>query len=92
MVHTALNSAIICPYSSSSRHHNLVEVFSDGWAITTNDGQPLLAVDKVELDRLGNDVSRGVAVEFLGRETGTYTVMWLELSRRYVAKNVLNAF
>lgn len=82
MIHTALYSAAICPYTSSYRHNNLVEVFSEGWAVTTVNGRPALTVDKVDIDRLGGDVSRAIVVEFLGREAASYSVMWLELSRR----------
>lgn len=50
--------------------------------VNTKSGKPVLAVDKVDIDRLGKEVSRAIAVEFVGREKGTYSVMWLELSKR----------
>lgn len=77
IVHTALYSAVICPYTSSSRH-NLVEIFSEGW----NLGQKALPVDKIEIDYLGKELSRSIVVEFVGKDTGTYGVNWLEISRR----------
>lgn len=82
MVHTALYSAIICPYTSSSRYDGLVEVFSEGWALTSLDGRSALPVEYVDIDRLGRDVPRTVAVEFVGKESASYSVMWLEISRR----------
>ncbi|KAF5292275.1 hypothetical protein FQR65_LT11238 [Abscondita terminalis] len=81
-VHTALYSAVICPYIMSSRRHNLVEVFSEGWSVSSVNGPNPLPVEKVEIDYLGNELSKTIVVEFLGKETGTYSISWLELSRR----------
>ncbi|KAK9889675.1 hypothetical protein WA026_007054 [Henosepilachna vigintioctopunctata] len=83
IVHTALYSALVCPYESN-RRQSLVEVFSEGWTVG---GSPQHAVgqmtlDKIEIDRLGKDLSRTVIVEFVGKEVGSYSVMWLELARR----------
>lgn len=82
-VHTALYSALICPYSSSSRN-NLVEVFSEGWNVGKVDGHSIgnLALDKIEIDRLGKELPRSIVVEFIGKEEASYSVMWLELGRR----------
>ncbi|XP_044271339.1 uncharacterized protein LOC123015593 [Tribolium madens] len=82
-VHTALYSALICPYSSSSRS-NLVEVFSEGWSVGNVDGHSVgnIALDKIEIDRLGKELPRSIVVEFVGKEEGSYSVMWLELGRR----------
>lgn len=82
-VHTALYSALICPYTSTSRN-NLVEVFSEGWSIGNVDGHSVgqMALDKIEIDRLGNNLPRSIVVEFVGKEEGFYSVMWLELARR----------
>lgn len=80
-VHTALYSAVICPYASSSREH-LVEVFSEGWSIGSTRGTRPLPVDKVEIDHLGNDLSRSIVVDFVGKEVGAYSVTWLELARK----------
>ncbi|XP_022909988.1 uncharacterized protein [Onthophagus taurus] len=77
-VHTPIYSAIICPYESSSRR-NLVEVFSEGWM--ANKDRPL-SVDKISIDHLGKELSRSIMIEFLGKEDATYSVTWLELSRR----------
>lgn len=82
LVHTSLYTAIICPYSSASRRYNLVEIFSEGWSISSKHGYKSLAVDKVEIDHLGKELMRSIAVEFVGKESGTYSVMWLELARR----------
>lgn len=82
LVHTALYSAIICPYTSSSRYDNLVEVFSEGWTLSSLDGRTSLPVEYVNIDRLGKDVPRTVSVEFIGKESASYSVMWLEISRR----------
>lgn len=83
LAHTALYTAIICPYGTSSRRYNLVEIFSEGWSISNKHGPKSLAVDKVEIDYLGKELKRSIAVEFVGKEPGTYSVMWLELARRY---------
>ncbi|CAH1100889.1 unnamed protein product [Psylliodes chrysocephalus] len=82
-VHTALYSATICPYDTGYRE-NVVEIFSDGWYIqkekdVTIDG---LALDKVEIDRLGTELSKTVTVEFYGKEEAEYFIHWLELTRR----------
>lgn len=81
-VHTPVYSAIICPYETSSRRHNLVEIFSEGWRLKDSDGERSLSVDKVGIDHLGKELSKSVMVEFLGKELGEYTVTWLELGRR----------
>lgn len=82
IVHTALYTAIICPYTSSSAE-NLVEIFSEGWNSKTN-ALKHLHVDKVALDYLGREISRSIVVEFVGKDTTEYTVHWVEISRRYV--------
>lgn len=83
IVHTALYSALICPYRTSSRT-NLVEVFSEGWSVGNSEGHGvgLMTLDKIEIDRLGKDLPRSILVEFVGKEEGSYSVMWLELARR----------
>ncbi|XP_056645743.1 uncharacterized protein LOC130450988 [Diorhabda sublineata] len=82
VVHTAVYSALICPSSSTYRQH-IVEVFSEGWnwkkAHEAIDG---MSLDKIEIDRLGTELSKTVVVEFYGREEAEYYVNWLELSRR----------
>ncbi|KAJ8974831.1 hypothetical protein NQ317_019498 [Molorchus minor] len=82
-VHTALYSALICPYEKSSRQH-LVEVFSEGWNIKKSPDHAVgqMALDRIEIDRLGKELPRTIVVEFYGKQTGEYSVMWLELSRR----------
>ncbi|XP_045473238.1 uncharacterized protein LOC123679795 [Harmonia axyridis] len=83
IVHTALYSALVCPYEHNSRH-SLVEVFSEGWTIGGSPRHSVgqMTLDKVEIDSLGKELSRSVVVEFLGKEDGSYSVLWLELGRR----------
>ncbi|KRT83919.1 hypothetical protein AMK59_3324, partial [Oryctes borbonicus] len=78
-VHTPLFSAIICPQQAVTRHHNLVELFSEGWHLNQHKFFP---VDRIGIDYLGKELPRTIMVEFLGKEPGTYSVTWLELSRR----------
>ncbi|XP_066247763.1 uncharacterized protein [Euwallacea similis] len=82
-VHTALYTAHICPEMTVSRD-KMVEVFSEGWNIKTPSKNTVgqLTLDKVEIDYLGRELPRTIAVEFYGREPGSYPVMWLELLRR----------
>ncbi|XP_025837357.1 uncharacterized protein LOC108732223 [Agrilus planipennis] len=82
-VHTSLYTAIVCPYSTTTRY-NLVEIFSEGWHRKKDHGLKSFSVDKIGIDYLGNELSRSIVVEFLGKEEGTYSVRWLELSRRRV--------
>lgn len=60
----------------------MVEVFSDGWAVSSN--AMILAP--------GQDPVRTVAVEFIVKEPETYTVTWLELARRLVIRNTFLIF
>lgn len=39
-------------------------------------------VNTVKFDRLGKEISRAISVEFYGKESGEYTVKWLELLKR----------
>ncbi|KAJ8933351.1 hypothetical protein NQ314_014066, partial [Rhamnusium bicolor] len=66
-VHTALYTALICPYSESSRQH-LVEVFSEGWNVKNSPGHAVgqMALDRIEIDRLGKELPRTIVVEFYG--------------------------
>ncbi|XP_060528816.1 uncharacterized protein LOC132703517 [Cylas formicarius] len=94
IIHTALYSAIICPQETISRDQ-MVEVFSEGWKIQTSSPNTVgqMVLDRIEIDRLGRELPRTIVAEFYGKETGTYPVMWLELSkRRDVPPNGLGLF
>lgn len=62
----------ICPKPHIDFRHHVVEVFSDGWAVGSN--AMILAP--------GQEPPRTIAVEFIGKEAGSYSVTWLELARR----------
>lgn len=64
----------VCPKPSADSRHHVVEVFSDGWAVSSN--AMILAP--------GQDPVRTIAVEFIVKEPASYTVTWLELTRRFV--------
>ncbi|XP_036139984.1 uncharacterized protein LOC118644124 [Monomorium pharaonis] len=75
IVHTG--SAIhvsVCPKPTADSRHHVVEVFSDGWAVGSN--AMILAP--------GQDPIRTIAVEFIVKEPASYTITWLELTRRPV--------
>ncbi|XP_030757213.1 uncharacterized protein LOC115883076, partial [Sitophilus oryzae] len=83
VIHTALYTALICPEPTISRD-KMVEVFSEGWNIKGNAENVIgqWSLDRVDIDRLGKELSRTIIVEFYGKEPGSYPVMWLELSKR----------
>lgn len=62
---------VICPYDPEVNYNALgtVEVFSAGWT------EPLTGAQQLRPD------SKSVAVEFLEREFGSYTVTWMEVSK-----------
>ncbi|EFN82093.1 hypothetical protein EAI_11820 [Harpegnathos saltator] len=62
----------VCPKPPADSRHHVVEVFSDGWAVSSN--AMILAP--------GQDPIRTIAVEFIVKEPASYTVTWLELTRR----------
>ncbi|KZC14511.1 hypothetical protein WN55_06972, partial [Dufourea novaeangliae] len=62
----------VCPRPPSELRHRVVEVFSDGWAVSSN----ALILSP------GLDPVRTIAVEFIVKEPDSYTVTWLELTRR----------
>lgn len=64
----------VCPKPPANSRHHVVEVFSDGWAVSSN--AMILAP--------GQDPIRTIAVEFIVKEPASYTVTWLELTRRFV--------
>lgn len=84
-VYTTLYSVLICPYDSYYRQDGFVEIFSEGWTMKSDShhikvGQSV--VNTVKFDRLGKEISRAISVEFYGKESGEYTVKWLELLKR----------
>lgn len=61
---------VICPMENQQYGHNhLVELFSDGWNHSTS------------LSIL-NPSTRSFVVDFIEREGGSYTVSWMEVSKR----------
>ncbi|CAH1119115.1 unnamed protein product, partial [Phaedon cochleariae] len=81
MIHTALYTAQVCPSERYSRAH-LVEVFSEGWHPRGDQAVDGVALERIQIDRLGLELSKTVVVEFYGRQEGEYSIMWLELARR----------
>ena len=63
----------VCPKPDSNSRRHIVEIFSEGWSTTS----------KLMIRPPGDDPSRTVAVEFIINEPETYTVTWLELTRRF---------
>ncbi|KAM0732709.1 hypothetical protein ACS0PU_000870 [Formica fusca] len=62
----------VCPKPPADSRHHVVEIFSDGWAVSSN--AMILAP--------GQDPIRTIAVEFIVEEPASYTITWLELTRR----------
>lgn len=62
----------VCPKPPAGLSHHVVEVFSNGWAVSSN--AMILAP--------GQEPIRTIAVEFIVKEPASYTVTWLELTRR----------
>ncbi|XP_034934803.1 uncharacterized protein [Chelonus insularis] len=62
----------VCPKPLVDSRHQFVEVFSQGWS--ANRKKMILAP--------GFDPARTIAVEFIMNEADTYTVSWLELTKR----------
>jgi hypothetical protein len=74
---------VVCPQPPSSQRHHVVEVFSEGWVISSTKlvHQPVLST-LPSLEQLEAESSRSVVVEFLAHEAGSYSLTWLELARR----------
>ncbi|KAL0272396.1 UNVERIFIED_CONTAM: hypothetical protein PYX00_005379 [Menopon gallinae] len=75
--------AVVCPQPSGADKHRSAEVFSEGWVINESEHTPesvLMVMDAEKRNRILR--ARNVIVEYLGKETGSYRVQWLELSRR----------
>lgn len=62
---------VICPYDAEATYQALgsFEVFSSGWA------EPLTGAQQLRPN------SKTMAIEFLDREIGLYTVTWMEVSK-----------
>ncbi|XP_043269462.1 uncharacterized protein [Venturia canescens] len=73
VIHTGgVLHAAVCPRSSADSGEHVVEVFSQGWA----------ASSKMMVVAPGEDPARTIAVEFIINEPESYTVTWLEMTRR----------
>jgi hypothetical protein len=74
---------VVCPQPPSSQRHHMVEVFSEGWVISSTKlvHQPVLST-LLSLEQLAEEQSSSVLVEFLAHEAGSYSLTWLELARR----------
>ena len=65
----------VCPKPLINSRNQIVEVFSDGWAVTS----------RAEILPHDSNPFKHIAVEFIIEEPTSYTVTWLELSRRLVS-------
>ncbi|XP_069694968.1 uncharacterized protein [Periplaneta americana] len=74
---------VVCPQPPSSQRHHVVEVFSEGWVISSTKlvHQPVLSALPYS-EQYTAEQSRSVIVEFLAHEAGSYSLTWLELARR----------
>lgn len=82
-IHTGVsNKIIVCPYQSNGGSHSEVKAFSEGWSMARSIQDHPIVADMPALDRLADDPPRSIVVEFLGRESGSYAISWLELSRK----------
>jgi hypothetical protein len=81
---------VVCPQPPSSQQHHVVEVFSEGWVISSTKlvHQPVLST-LPSLEQRAAEQSRSVTVQFLAQEAGSYSLTWLELARRYDLSLVL---
>ncbi|XP_063227000.1 uncharacterized protein LOC134533409 [Bacillus rossius redtenbacheri] len=70
------NPKVICPADDSSNRVQVVEIFSDGWNRTDNGS----SISNSFL--LLSPHARSFVVEFLEREPGSYSVTWIEVSKR----------
>jgi len=60
---------VICPYDAETNYNGKFETFSPGWT------EPLTGDQQLQPN------SKTVAVEYLEREYGAYTVTWMEVSK-----------
>lgn len=79
----SLPPVIVCPDPPPHRKHSMIKVFSEGWGVQSSNKFDLPTLTSIPtIDQLGQEFSRAIAVELIGKETGTYSITWLELSRR----------
>lgn len=74
ILHTGTKTTVVCPSREPEMYQQFVEIYSDGWV------KPAIVGSTV--DQLGFEPSSSVVVEYIGKETGRHSLMWLELSRR----------
>jgi len=74
---------VVCPQPPTSQRHHVVEVFSEGWVISSTKlvHQPVLTT-LPSSEQQAAEQTRSVIVEFLAHEPGSYSLTWLELARR----------
>jgi hypothetical protein len=74
---------VVCPKPPTSQTHHIVEVFSEGWVISSTKlvHQPVLTT-LPSSEQQAAEQTRSVIVEFLAHESGSYSLTWLELARR----------
>ncbi|GFG32351.1 hypothetical protein Cfor_10995 [Coptotermes formosanus] len=74
---------VVCPQPPTSQRHHVVEVFSEGWVISSTKlvHQPVLSA-LPSSEQQAAEQSRSVIVEFLAHEPGSYSLTWLEIARR----------
>lgn len=79
-----LPPVIVCPWPASYQRHHVVEVFSEGWSSGGNVVDFPMVASMPAIDQLGQEHARTIAVEYIGRDSGSYSITWLELTRRYL--------
>ncbi|XP_008558829.1 uncharacterized protein LOC103579250 [Microplitis demolitor] len=74
IVHTGGNVNVsVCPKPESDSRHNVVQVFSKGWSV---EHKTMMLAPRF-------DPTRTIAVEFIMNEADSYSVTWLELTKRW---------
>ncbi|XP_014244260.1 uncharacterized protein LOC106663716 [Cimex lectularius] len=76
-IHAGSTHVIVCPEPLPAYQDSMVEVFSEGWVIANNAERLPPVWSKHDRKEI-----RNILVEFTPRESGTYSVTWLELTRR----------
>ncbi|CAD6214644.1 GSCOCG00004158001-RA-CDS [Cotesia congregata] len=74
IVHTGGNVNVsVCPKPESDSRHKVVKVFSKGWSV---EHKTMMLAPRF-------DPMRTIAVEFIMNEADSYTVTWLELTKKW---------
>ena len=74
---------VVCPQPPTYQRDHEEEVFSEGWVYSRTKLVQQLVLSKLSsLEQQPVEQSRGVIVEFLAQESGSYSLTWLEISRR----------